>query len=490
MSKDQILDIISKEIEDLTGLSYPKSRWGDLERCLNGAMDELCFSNSLIELKLKLENRDLSADQLNILCNHLTVGETYFFRDCAILDIFGQNLIPELLAERFGKEQHIRIWSAGCCTGEEPYTLAMLLDEIVPEIEKWDISILATDLNPFYLEKAKNGFYNNWSFRNTPNDLKLKYFEPYNSQFRICDKIKNIVDFKQLNLKDESALAQMASEGYFDIIFCRNVLMYFSGTVIKQIGRCFAKALNNNGWLVTSAVELNDELFEDFTKVRFEANFVYRKICLKAPSSGGKKVEIVDNPVKPLLQAKGLKNKTVSKVTPPEKIKVSHHQPLTSLSKQPDPDEALVLFTKGNYTGCRDYCKSRITKGEANNTLYPLLIKSCANLGELDEALEYCSKWLEVNRFNAECYFLKANVLVEKRLISEAIVTLRQGLYLDPDHLMSHVMMVHLIRSSENSVSLNLHLKNVKRILNGLDDNVVLKEAEGLTVGRILEMIK
>lgn len=155
---------ISTRIAEILGLDFPKNRWADLERGVLSAAKELGLGDSIDNLAIWLAGRNLDPKQLDVLASHLTVGETYFFREKLSLDVFQTQIIPELLAERFGKDQHINIWSAGCCSGEEPYTLAMLLLETIPDLPKWNISILATDLNPRFLKKAKEGIYSSWSY--------------------------------------------------------------------------------------------------------------------------------------------------------------------------------------------------------------------------------------------------------------------------------------------------------------------------------------
>jgi chemotaxis protein methyltransferase CheR len=277
MKKDLIMLDISSRIEELLGLHFPTNRWADLERGIIASAKELNIEASVGTMAVWLENGVFAPEQLDVLANYLTVGETYFFRDQPVLDIFKLKIIPELLAERFGKNQSLRFWSSGCCTGEEPYTIAMLLCENVPEMQKWDISILATDINPRFLDKAKSGLYGNWSFRETPENLKSKYFQRIGNQYQISEEIRSMVVFKQLNLVEDSYPSINNFTMNIDVIFCRNVLMYFTNELILQVGHRFFEALNPQGWLITSAVELNDDLFPKFTKVSFDKSILYRK---------------------------------------------------------------------------------------------------------------------------------------------------------------------------------------------------------------------
>jgi len=277
MLSDNTLHNISQQIGKLLGLDFPKNRWDDLERGLISAAKELGLRENVEALNSWLEGNAFSSKELETLSNHLTVGETYFFRDKAILDVFQMKIIPGILAERFGKNQSINIWSAGCCTGEEPYTLAMLLHETIPDLQNWHVSILATDINRVFLHKAKEGIYSNWSFRETPVQLRDKYFIKSKANWQIIPEIKKMVHFSHLNLADDHYPSPETQTNKIDIIFCRNVLMYFSNDLIQSVGRKFYEALNPGGWFITTAVELNDENFPMFTRIQIDKSIVYSR---------------------------------------------------------------------------------------------------------------------------------------------------------------------------------------------------------------------
>lgn len=482
MSKDQILSDISSSIAELLGLNFPRNRWIDLERGVVAAAKELGLGGSVGNIAIWLASRNFLPGQLDVLTNHLTVGETYFFRDKAALKIFQDNIIPEILTERIGKDQRISIWSAGCCTGEEPYTLAMLLLETVPDFQNWKISILATDINPRYLEKARTGIFGNWSFRETPEHLQAKYFEKVGNQWQISKKIREMVIFNRLNLAENSFPSLKNFTLDHDVIFCRNVLMYFSSELIKQVGLRFFNGLNPNGWLITSAVELNDTLFDQFAKVYFDKSILYRKIHQKhTPVIVPPLLKPAVVPLKPKINLPIKRNKPVTTDTK-ALLRFSHH-------KQASPLQiADKLFKNGQYGECAFLCQNELTKTDYQAPFFELLAKSCANLGRLDEALKGCRQWIKTDSFNAEAYFLMATIQTESQKFAEAEDTLKRGLYVDHDHLMLHLLMSNILARKGNWQGAEIHVKNVKRLLSGLDENYIIDKAEGLTVGRIIEM--
>ncbi len=181
------------------------------------------------------------------LASVLSNNETYFFRERAQLDV----LVGEVVDEALKAGGKLRIWSAACSTGEEPYTLAMMLSES-RRIPSSSVSLRAGDLSPRALEKATTGFYRELSFRASPPEMVQKYFRPFEAGFFISDEIKRMVEFFRINLLDERAVA---SVGTHDAIFCRNVLIYFDKPTQKRVVEAFAKALRPGGYLFLGHAE-------------------------------------------------------------------------------------------------------------------------------------------------------------------------------------------------------------------------------------------
>src|SRR3989338_7192396 len=192
---DSMLAPLSDFLASQVGLHFPKERWRDLERGIAAAAGEAGYAE--VEAYLQwLLSAPLTRTQIEGLASHLTVGETYFFREKRSLDILEQQILPELLRARAQTERHLRIWSAGCCSGEEPYSIAMLLDRLIPDFEKCNVTILATDINPRFLRKAAQGLYGEWSFRDTPAWIRERYFSRrQDGRYEIQPRIRRMVSF-------------------------------------------------------------------------------------------------------------------------------------------------------------------------------------------------------------------------------------------------------------------------------------------------------
>jgi chemotaxis protein methyltransferase CheR len=180
----------------------------------------------------------------------MTTNETFFFRDRTPFDLFKDAILPKMLAERAAKRK-LRIWCAAASTGQEPYSLAMILDEARARLAGWQVEIVATDIANEVLDKARAGVYSQFEVqRGLPIQMLLKHFKQQGESWHISQQIKSMVSWKQLNLiKDFSALGQ------FDIIYCRNVLIYFDQPTKTDVLRRLSNALAPEGVLLLGAAE-------------------------------------------------------------------------------------------------------------------------------------------------------------------------------------------------------------------------------------------
>jgi chemotaxis protein methyltransferase CheR len=203
----------------------------------------------------------------------LTINETYFYREENQLNECCSLILPQLKEK--ARYRPIRIWSAACSTGEEPYTLAMLIQE-TGKFLPGSVEIIATDINKKVLQKAQTGWYHqgSFAFRRIPENLFQKYFVAKDNGFEVNEATKKMVRFQHLNLLDENKAAQI---GEVDIIFCRNVLIYFDQETTKQVIRRFHRNLANGGYLFLGHAESITDMNIGFTKVDSVKTFYYRK---------------------------------------------------------------------------------------------------------------------------------------------------------------------------------------------------------------------
>jgi chemotaxis protein methyltransferase CheR len=220
--------------------------------------------------------------EIRELLNEITIGETCLFRSQPQVDALRKVIVKGLVAEEVRRAvKRVRIWSAGCSTGEEPYTLAIsLLEESEGLLKGWKAEIVATDLNDRSIETAKAGIYGEYALRFTSDYFKQKYFVPAGEKkFHVSDEVKKLVTFRRLNLQDNSKILFMKG---MDAIFCCNVLIYFDSVSKARVIKHFFSSLNFGGYLFLGTSESLFQLNDQFHLVHFPGTIAYWKPSLKA----------------------------------------------------------------------------------------------------------------------------------------------------------------------------------------------------------------
>lgn len=219
--------------------------------------------------------------ELSDIMDVLTTNETYFFRESFQLTAFTDEIIPELKAAKEKKgDRTIRIWSAGCSSGEEPYTIAMLLLEL-GLCRGWRVEIIGTDISHRVLQQARKGVYGRSSFRTTSEESLRRYFTEQEGSFRISDQVRELVTISHLNLFDQNRLSLL---GRMDVIFCRNVIIYFDQVAKKRVVESFYRSLNPGGYLLLGHSESLMNITTAFTLRHLQNDMVYQK---PLPPTGG-----------------------------------------------------------------------------------------------------------------------------------------------------------------------------------------------------------
>jgi chemotaxis protein methyltransferase CheR len=211
-------------------------------------------------------------EELTAIIDVLTVNETYFFREQNQLRAFSEEILDELRVKNKGRKT-LRVWSAGCSTGEEPYTLAMLINER-RDFADWDIEIHGSDINQRVLQSARKGIYRKNSFRTTEPYIINKYYKKEDGAYKILDSVKKNVNFSCLNLLDPYKAKIL---GRMDVIFCRNVLIYFDNTSRKKVVDNFYDKLVDGGYLLLGHAESLMNVTTVFKLKHFKNDMVYQK---------------------------------------------------------------------------------------------------------------------------------------------------------------------------------------------------------------------
>ena len=257
------------------GLDYQEDKRRMLGRGLAETMEATDCAD-LDDLYALLWRSSVTSRPWDQLVSALTVGET-FFRNASHFDALSKHILPQIIAQREHSSRRIRIWSAGCSTGEEPYSVAILLREMLPRPESWNILILATDINRDALRKSQEGLYGAWSFRSVEKRIQDTYFRLENKQFALAENIKRMVNFDYLNLVGAPYPSMTNNTNAMDVILCRNVTIYFSPQVTVEVVKRFHSCLTDGGWLIPGPSEPNMVFYGDFESRNFPGTVVYQK---------------------------------------------------------------------------------------------------------------------------------------------------------------------------------------------------------------------
>ncbi len=274
---DTELEALSAYLTAGLGLAFPPARWADLERQINSAAEEFGYGDGRAFVNWLLAS-PLSQAQVAMLAAHLTIPETYFWREPQVFKALRTSILPALIRQRAAGTRRLRLWCAGCSTGEEVYSIAILLSELVLVRDDWEITLLATDINARVMQRAAAGVYGEWSFRDTPPGLREYYFTRRpDGQYEVLPQLRTMVTFAQLNLAEDSYPSLLTNTQSMDVIFCRNVLMYFDLERSRAAAQRLYQALTPGGWLVVAAAEVSDRRFPLFTPVAFPGVYLYRR---------------------------------------------------------------------------------------------------------------------------------------------------------------------------------------------------------------------
>ena len=268
---EDVFRLLRDHVRDYCGMYFDDSTKYMLERRLSRRVRLHQFKTFRDYYHFLTYDRKREAELVEVI-DCLTTNETYFFREDAQLKAFTDEIVPELAKKKNGRS--LKIWSAGCSTGEEPYTLAMLLLDN-GACGRWDIEIVGSDINQKVLSSARRGVYRRTSFRATSERQIKKYFkEEQPGSFKVSDEVKKLVSFTYLNLFDTYKLSFLKD---FDVIFCRNVIIYFDMSSKKKVIETFYQKLAPGGYLLLGHAESLLNLSTSFKLVHLKNDMVYQK---------------------------------------------------------------------------------------------------------------------------------------------------------------------------------------------------------------------
>ncbi|MDJ1173510.1 CheR family methyltransferase [Roseofilum capinflatum] len=429
-----------------------------------------CLRMSSVEdyYQLLVSHSDRSDREWKLLIDLLTTGESYFFRDQGQIEILRTNLLPELInnqrhqASTRGDRLTLQVWSAGCSTGEEVYSLAILLMELIPDWRNWHLRVLGTDINAMAIAKANTGLYNDWSFRLVDPKLKDSYFQPHQKLWKIKSEVQKIVQFQSSNLILDPIPQENGRPIPFDLIICRNVFIYFTKKAIDICLEKFCQALKSKAYLMTSHTELYGHNLNCLEVKVLPASIIYQKKCSLAnptPSSQLQSHPSFPNhssryPAFPLPFAPTQSSQHLSSHPSPlkshtSKTPIAHTFPPKNNHKN---KEIETLFKQKQYTNTIEKSLQYLKQNPKDFILLLSIAKSYANLGQLELAIQYANECLSISSFAIDPYYLLAQISEEKGDLEQAKLYLKRIIYLEPEFIPAYLDLGSLYAHQGNKI--------------------------------------
>ena len=455
-----------------TGIFFGPRRRTELQRHINSMLKKRAAPdvNSLYQ---KLVQQQTNSPVWDLFIDTIIVGETYFFREKLLFQALRQQVLPEII-KRHQKDKSLRIWSSGCSTGEEPYSLSILLDQLLgSEIKLWRIFILATDINKPSIKKGINGLYRKWSLRQTPDNIIQTYFTKEGDLYRIREDIQKRVMFSYLNLKEPVYPALSTCTHALDLILWRNVAIYLSDNVIAEVLKRFYQCLLPLGYFNIGASEAGYMGETPFVSKQYSGTFIYQKMV---------------SPPKTKPQPVSYPKKTVTK-------KAVRFQP--GLSPKPKPvlspqsilEQANQFAKDRNYIQAINQFQSYLNKKPNDAEVWYQLARVYANSGDLDNANSACISAIDHNPLHVEAYYLKGLIHEENGELELAIQDYKKTLYLQSDFVLAHYHLSVIYLQIKDQQQAERHRVHAVRILSRRPDDEILSDADDLTVEQLLAMI-
>lgn len=470
------LDPFAELLNQHSGLHFSANNWRLLERGLQRRMQALQMTAPQCYFDYLSRSQD-NQDEFNKLVGLLTVGETCFFRYRAHHDALLNTVLPALL-ERTAQSRRLRFWSAGCSTGEEPYSLAMKLLENFPQLRDWDVQILATDINKRSLRQAREGVYRERALRQAEPRYRERYFRQAGDHFILDQKVRSLVRFAYLNLQVGPFPDPTNGTAGLDLIFCRNVLIYFRSETMRKIVARFADCLNPGGYLLLGHAETLQYVSDRFQRHHQHGAFFYQ---LKTPQA----VKPAPLPVR---------SRPAAPVPPPPPpappqsavpSQPSAISPPSSPVLPPDPEElyrqAMAAFDREDFAVAGSlFAQVLVLAPEQALALVGMGLLS-ANQGRHDEARQWCARAIRYDDLCPAAYLLRGLILDMEEQLERALVEYQKVLWLDRDFVMAHYLSAKIHGRLGQTEQQGRALRNAIRTLEKQSDTAVIPFSGGLS---------
>jgi chemotaxis protein methyltransferase CheR len=476
----------SKLLLDRFGLFFSENRQAELEQGIRHAFATSTCAD-LDEFFQLVQDPISGIVEMDLLANAVTVKESHFFRDEAQFDALYTQVLPKII-EKKRASHTLRIWSAGCACGEEPYSIAILLHELLPDLQDWSITLLGSDINTLSLEHARKGVYSNWAFREErAKNLLPRYFKQTGSHYELLPEICQMVSYAKINLAEPCYPSYETNTTLMDLILCRNVTIYFSEDVTRWVVDRFYDALVDGGWLAVGHSEPSLEIYKRFRARNFTNTFLYQRV----PQTGTLRWPLRPTPTPIPPPPVVLKPKQTGLLPPlPMDNPALYDTKDSSTPPQENLMERAEAMLESGYSQEAIKILLKLTKTNPKDVeVFILLGHTYANLGNWEEAISWCRRALEIDKLAIDAYYTWALVLQHQGKLDQAIEVMKRVVYIDHTSILGHYGLANLLKDCGLLPQAQKSLDNALRLVRNLPPDQVIKGSEGITAGRLRDAI-
>lgn len=435
------------------------------------------------------------------LAEQLTVGETYFFRYAEHFQAFAEVVLPNRIRAR-GDDRRLRILSAGCASGEEPYSLAILMRERFPELASWDVEVRGFDVNASVLAKARRARYSPWSLRETPSDLQSKYFRGYGRDFQLDEAVRSAVRFEERNLVADDPL--FWQHDTFDAVFCRNVTMYLTMDVARSVVARIARSLTPGGFFFLGHAETLRAVSHEFHLRHTHETFYYqRRESQEAENGMIPKVDGADThsaqPLPELIEPNDSWFNAIRRAS--ERIANLTERNggagagIHTGAPNPRPvawdrTVAIELLRREKFSEAMELLRALPAESKADPDAQLLIAVLLTNGGDLPEAEKVCRHVLNLDGLSAGAHYLMALCREHAGDQAGAVQHDQTAAYLDPAFAMPHLHLGLVAKRSADMETARRELGRALPLLDREDASRILLFGGGFTREALVEFCR
>ncbi|HUQ46389.1 MAG TPA: protein-glutamate O-methyltransferase CheR [Gemmatimonadaceae bacterium] len=474
-------------VQQRTGLEIPAHRVASCEPAIRRAMAHA----SVHDLAHLQDVLDTDPRAFDALVDALTIGETYFLRDPRQLAFLRGQAIPDLLHHR-SPDHVLSVWSAGCASGEEAYSLSILLHELGLGDRR---RILGTDLSRRRLAAAKRGRYGKWSLRGVAPAMVNRYFQPCGSGFEIVPLIRSAVRFEYLNLGAE--FGALLGAGGFDLIVCRNVLIYFDSDTVARVSRALVERLSEGGWLLLGPSDPPLPDTPSCEVVITDAGLAYHRTGQRArvPRPASLRPASLD-----VTETASSSSPSVAPMPASDARWTAPPVPRSVPAAAPEASSARALaellaeakrsLAAREYGATVDQVRSYLQRGGTDEDGWVSLVRALSNCGRASEAALSCAAALEAHPVSAELMVLNSFLLTELGQHNAALAAARGALFLDRALVVAHLALASALLRTGDRRGARRAFTNAINLLKPLEPDAPVRASGGEPAARLLQLAR